>query len=182
VQSLVDLWASCSDFLELGGWVLSWILLTTFVMWTFLIERFWYLRSGHRRAVADAEAAWRARPEHSSWHAHQIRRAMISRIHQQLFETIPIVKTLVALCPLLGLLGTVTGMVEVFDVMSIAGSGNPRAMASGVSRAILPTMAGMVAALSGFILSVQLERRADRAMHNIEDHLTIEEAPKRAAA
>jgi biopolymer transport protein ExbB len=73
-------------------------------------------------------------------------------------------------------------MVEVFDVMAIAGSGNPRAMASGVSRAILPTMAGMVAALSGFILSVQLERRADRAMHELEDHLTSEEEPARAAA
>jgi biopolymer transport protein ExbB len=92
------------------------------------------------------------------------------------------IQTLVALCPLLGLLGTVTGMVEVFDVMAIAGSGNPRAMASGVSRAILPTMAGMVAALSGFILSVQLQRRADRAMHALEDQLTSEEMPVRAAA
>ena len=75
-------------------------------------------------------------------------------------RTIPLIKTLVALCPLLGLLGTVTGMVEAFDVMAIAGSGNPRAMASAVSRAILPTMAGMVAALSGFVFSVQIEKRA----------------------
>jgi biopolymer transport protein ExbB len=182
VPSPAEIWASSSDFLELGGWVLSWILLTTFVMWTFLIERFWYLRSGHRRAVADAMAVWAARRDHVSWYAHQIRRGLISRVRQQLFDTIPMIKTLVALCPLLGLLGTVTGMVEVFDVMAIAGSGNPRAMASGVSRAILPTMAGMVAALSGFILSVQLERRADRAMHELEDHLTSETLPDRAAA
>jgi biopolymer transport protein ExbB len=177
VQWLVESWAACSDFLELGGWVLSWILFTTFVMWTFLIERFWYLRSGHRAAVADALAQWQARREHHSWYAHQIRRAIISRVNQQLFETIPMIKTLVALCPLLGLLGTVTGMVEVFDVMAIAGSGNPRAMASGVSRAILPTMAGMVAALSGFILSVQLDRRAQREAETLEDHLTMEDGP-----
>jgi biopolymer transport protein ExbB len=182
VPSPADLWASSSDFLELGGWVLSWILVTTFVMWTFLIERFWYLRVGHRRAAADALAAWGARRDRTSWYARQIRRALLSRVRQQLFETIPMIKTLVALCPLLGLLGTVTGMVEVFDVMAIAGSGNPRAMASGVSRAILPTMAGMVAALSGFILSVQLERRADRAMHALEDHLTVEETAVRQAA
>ena len=182
MQSLVDVWAACTDFLELGGWVLSWILLTTFVMWTFLIERFSPVRSGHRRAVANALATWKARREHSSWYAHQIRRKLISGVNQQLFETIPMIKTLVALCPLLGLLGTVTGMVEVFDVMAAAGSGNPRAMASGVSRAILPTMAGMVAALSGFILSVQLERMAGREAEALEDHLTMEDAPVRAAA
>lgn len=182
MQSLADIWAACADFLELGGWVLSWILLTTFVMWTFLIERFWYLRSGHRRAVADALATWQARREHSSWYAHKIRLKLISDVRQRLFETIPMIKTLVALCPLLGLLGTVTGMVEVFDVMAIAGSGNPRAMASGVSRAILPTMAGMVAALSGFILSVSLERRALREAEALEDHLTMEEPTSRAAA
>lgn len=177
MQSLVEVWKACADFLELGGWVLSWILLTTFVMWTFLIERFWYLRSGHRRVLADALATWRARREHSSWYAHQIRKKLLSEVNQKLFETIPMIKTLVALCPLLGLLGTVTGMVEVFDVMAIAGSGNPRAMASGVSRAILPTMAGMVAALSGFILSVQLERMARRESEALEDHLTMEDAP-----
>ncbi len=76
-----------------------------------------------------------------------------------------------ALCPLLGLLGTVTGMIEVFDVMAIAGSGNPRAMASGVSRATIPTMAGMVAALSGLIFSVQLERRSKSEASRIADQL-----------
>lgn len=180
MPSLAEVWASSSDFLELGGWVLSWILFTTFLMWTFLIERFWYLRSGHRQAVADALAVWQARREHSSWYAHQVRRKLLSQVNQRLFETIPMIKTLVALCPLLGLLGTVTGMVEVFDVMALAGSGNPRAMASGVSRAILPTMAGMVAALSGFVLSVQIERMAAREAEALEDRLTMEDA--RAAA
>ena len=60
------------------------------------------------------------------------------------------VKTLVALCPMLGLLGTVTGMIEVFDVMA-AGGGNTRGMAAGVSKATLPTMAGMVAAPLGLL-------------------------------
>ena len=102
---------------------------------------------------------WHARRDRSSWYAHQIRRGMVSRVSMDLNRTIPLIKTLVALCPLLGLLGTVTGMIEVFDVMAMAGSGNPRAMASGVSRAIIPTMAGMVAALSG----LRLQRAAREA-------------------
>jgi biopolymer transport protein ExbB len=83
-------------------------------------------------------------------------------------------KTFVALCPLLGLLGTVTGMIEVFDVMAVAGSGNARAMASGVSKATLPTMAGMVAAISGLLLSVQIERYARDEGQRVADALTAE--------
>jgi biopolymer transport protein ExbB len=75
---------------------------------------------------------------------------------------------------MLGLLGTVTGMIEVFDVMALAGSGNSRAMAAGVSKATIPTMAGMVAALSGLILSAQLDRFAGRESGRLADRFTLE--------
>ncbi len=86
-------------------------------------------------------------------------------------RSIPIIKALISLCPLLGLLGTVTGMIEVFDVMALAGGGNSRAMAAGVSKATIPTMAGMVAALSGLVLGVQLDRFAERETERVADHL-----------
>ena len=60
-----------------------------------------------------------------------------------------IIQTLIALCPVLGLLGTVTGMIEVFEVLSFLGTGNPRAMSSGVAMATIPTMSGMVITLFG---------------------------------
>ena len=87
---------------------------------------------------------------------------------------LPFIKVFVALCPLFGLLGTVTGMIEVFDVLSIAGSGNARAMAGGVSKATIPTMAGMVAALSGLLLSVRLEQYAADEGERMADRLEIE--------
>ena len=82
------------------------------------------------------------------------------------------IASLVALCPLLGLLGTVTGMIEVFDVMALTGSGNPRAMASGVAKATIPTMAGMVAALSGLIFSTQLQNKAKTETEAVADRLS----------
>jgi biopolymer transport protein ExbB len=163
------------DFLDLGGHVLLAILAATLVMWTLILERWWYLRFGYRAEVARVTARWAARRERGSWHARQIRRALVSEVAQKLQRTIPLIKTLVAVCPLLGLLGTVTGMVEVFDVMAIAGSANPRAMAQGVSRATIPTMAGMMAALSGFIVSVQLERRAKLEAARVADQLAPDE-------
>ena len=62
-------------------------------------------------------------------------------------------------------------MIEVFDVMAISGSGNPRAMASGVSRATVPTMAGMVAALSGVYFSARLNRLTQKETRLFQDQL-----------
>ena len=74
-----------------------------------------------------------------------------------------------ALCPLLGLLGTVTGMIEVFDVMAFTGTGNPRLMAGGISKATLPTMTGLVISITGLFAITFLERFInDRVSNKIE--------------
>ena len=96
---------------------------------------------------------------------------MISQFSISANSSVPIVQTLVALCPLLGLMGTVTGMIEVFDVMAAAGNSNPRAMASGVSKATIPTMAGLLAALSGLYFSVQLKRFANDETDKLSEHM-----------
>jgi biopolymer transport protein ExbB len=64
-------------------------------------------------------------------------------------------------------------MIEVFDVMALTGNGNTRGMAGGVSKATLPTMAGMVAAISGMLFSVQLDQFADGQSARVEDKLDI---------
>ena len=169
-----DAFEAIRDFVELGGDVLFLIALTIFLMWMLVFERlvFYRVELGSRRAsVYDA---WEARAERQSWEAHQIRDKMISDFKMAVERSLPLVQTLVALCPLLGLLGTVTGMIEVFDVMAIAGSGNPRSMASGVSKATIPTMAGMVGALSGVFWTTYLNRRAAREVEDLEEHLTMD--------
>ena len=165
--------AAVRDFLETGGRVLVYIGLTTLAMWTIILERFWYFRRAHPRYAKEIQETWESRRDRSSWYAHQIRRLLISEVQTRLDKGLITIKTLVALCPLLGLLGTVTGMIEVFDVMAIAGSGNARAMASGVHKATIPTMAGMVAALSGLILSVQIERYARAEGERVADQLVL---------
>ncbi len=167
---LVEAYTDNRDFVETGGPVLLVILGVVFLMWTLILERYWYFRTGHTSAVRALVERWEARRDKTSWNAHQVRRAGVSQVSMSLSKNISMIKTLVALCPLLGLLGTVTGMIEVFDVMA-AGSGNTRAMASGVSRATIPTMAGMVAAISGFVFSVQLERLAEAEEDRVADRL-----------
>jgi biopolymer transport protein ExbB len=160
------------DFIELGGNVLLVIAFVTAVMWTLILERYWYFRIFHRRERARVEAQWKGRADHSSWEAHKIRRMLVSEVRLELQRGLGLIRTIVALCPMFGLLGTVTGMIEVFDVMA-GGSGNARGMAAGVSKATLPTMAGMVAALSGLLFSVQLERFARDESGRVEDSLEL---------
>jgi biopolymer transport protein ExbB len=167
--------ASVRDFVELGGNVLLGIALLTAVMWTLIVERAVYFRTGHRAEVARVQKLWAERADHSSWNAHQIRAMLVSEVKLKLERGLGFVKTAVALCPMFGLLGTVTGMIEVFDVMAVAGSGNARGMASGVSKATLPTMAGMVAALSGMLFSIQLERYARHESTRVADSLELVE-------
>ena len=164
------------DFFELGGPVLRVIGFVLLFMWMLIIERLIYFRTGHRKLVRNAHNYWDERGDYSSWKAHQIRARIISQVSANAERNLALIKTCVALCPLLGLLGTVTGMIEVFEVMAISGSGNPRSMASGVSKATVPTMAGMVAALSGVAMSAYLENKARREREFIADELIIEAA------
>ena len=163
-----------SRFMEAGGTVLWYIAILTFLMWTLVFERMWYFRGSLRKDVDHAISAWEARGERTSWNARQVRRRLISEASGKISQSLPMIKTLVALAPLLGLLGTVTGMIEVFNIMAVTGGGDAKSMAGGVSKATIPTMAGMVAALSGVFANMYVTEISSRETKLLEDHLTTD--------
>ena len=171
---LRDAFEAIRDFMGLGGPVLKAIAVTIFLMWVLIIERILFFRSSMRSMSREIHDKWESRSERKSWNAYQIRELMISRFSMSVNRGITMIQTFVALCPLLGLLGTVTGMIAVFQVLAVSGSGNVRAMAAGVSQATVPTMAGMVGALSGVLFVTILSRRATREVEFLEDSLTMD--------
>ena len=168
-MGLLDLQA----FLDRGGPVLLVIMFATFVMWALILERVFYFRFAHKQVAAEAIAEWRSRSDRKSTFAHWIRDKLVSEVRMKAEQNVSLTKAMVSLAPLLGLLGTVTGMVAVFDVMAITNGADAKAMSAGVSRATIPTMAGMVASLSGILFTSGRDRRVSRSVQQVEDAMEI---------
>jgi biopolymer transport protein ExbB len=173
-QGFINMWEAIRDFLELGGPVLILIGIVLVIMWILIIERFIYFLTRHHEIVTATVDAWNARKERKSWSAHRIRETMISEVRLSANRYVDLIQACVALCPLMGLLGTVSGMIKVFEVMAQLGTGNARAMASGVSMATIPTMSGMVGALSGLFISVYLQHKAESEVKILSEHMTMD--------
>lgn len=171
VGNLVDV---LLGFMDKGGDVLWLIAAVLLVMWMLIFERIWYLKFSWKSDVAEIIGRWESRKERKSWEAKQIRMMLVSKARMRINQFLPVIKTLVALCPLLGLLGTVTGMIEVFNVMAVTGGGDAKSMAGGVQQATIPTMAGMVAALSGVFANSYVTRIAQRESEFLRDNLTTD--------
>ena len=162
------------EFFEAGGPVLWGILMVTIIMWTLIIERFWffqYLLPQKRLEIIDE---WGSINNKGDWFSMRMRDQMISEVSTETKRFLLTIETMMQILPLLGLLGTVVGMIKVFDVMTFFGTGNARLMASGVSQATIPTMAGLVAAISGLYIANLLKRKADDEIASIADQLIID--------
>lgn len=161
------------DFFERGGPVLYGVLLTAVLLWTLIGLRLWFFYVERRGLFAEMAERWRDRADQTSTYARYIRSAWISRFDIEATRSMSLIATLIAICPLLGLLGTVTGMIQVFDVLAATGTGNARAMASGIAQATLPTMAGLVIALSGLYFRSRFQRLAQRSRQELSDRLPL---------
>ncbi|MCU7803632.1 MAG: MotA/TolQ/ExbB proton channel family protein [Candidatus Thiodiazotropha sp. (ex Lucinoma annulata)] len=115
---------------ERGGLILSVILILSMVMWTLIIYSYLQLRRQGTSHLFNSDQVW-----------------------------LPLIISLVQILPLVGLLGTIEAMIDLFHVISRHGTGNIRGMAGGISQALITTMAGLVASLSGYYFSSDLQHR-----------------------
>ncbi|GAA3905632.1 MotA/TolQ/ExbB proton channel family protein [Halomonas cibimaris] len=155
--------------MDAGGGVLVILAGVAVLVFTLGVERFWFYQLSWRPARQDLVRRWAARREHHSWSARTLRHVRAQTLMARLAKPLPWLKLLVALCPLLGLLGTVTGMISVFDSLALNDTGQARAMADGVARATLPTLTGMAIAVVGLLFISRLEhviRREDQRLHD----------------
>jgi len=83
-----------------------------------------------------------------------------------------ILKIIAAVAPLMGLLGTVTGMIITFQAITIFGAGDPKAMAGGISGALITTVLGLLVAIPTVLLHTIVNGRAQRIIHILDEQTT----------
>ncbi|MEE9494667.1 MAG: MotA/TolQ/ExbB proton channel family protein [Gammaproteobacteria bacterium] len=91
-------------------------------------------------------------------------RIHLPEVTQKMEGRLATIAVLGSLLPMLGLLGTVTGMINVFEVIALQGSGKPEAMADGISQALLTTASGLIIAIPVIFVHHLLARRANALM------------------
>jgi biopolymer transport protein ExbB len=162
-----------ADLMSLGGIFVFFIFMSGVLMWALIMERLWYFKIILPRQAAKVEAAWRARSDHTSWCARQIRQTMISRLNGAMTAGFPVMQVLVPMAPLLGLIGTVSGMLDVFDSMALRGNADAKSMASGVSAAMICTMTGLAVSITGLYPVHYFRTKAIRETELLADKLSF---------
>ena len=157
-----------------GGSVLWAISAVALIILLLATERLLFVTFNYRQHQTNAVNTWRSRKDTRSWSAYRIREAILADNNLRLNNALWLIKVCVVVCPLLGLLGTVTGMISVFDVLSYSGTGNPRLMAAGIFQATIPTMAGMLVAIIGLILRQQVLRIVQKKQRELAQQLYFE--------
>ena len=158
------------DLVAEGGPFVNWIFYAGVLMWTLVIERYWFFTRILPAQAAEMIQVWKQRADHRSWSARQIRQAMISRLNAAMNSNLPLLRVMVPLAPLLGLIGTVAGMLEVFESMALRGSADARTMASGVSHAMICTMTGLAVSITGLYPAYYFKERAQKETELLADH------------
>ena len=182
------------EYLQQGGWIMLPLIVCSLAMWALILERILTFRGLSERSDLGIKAAidlvtrggdveqaagdglcarvvrrfLHERSGHETVDRELIRHCAM-RIEPTLSKNLAIIAVLASIAPLLGLLGTVFGMIETFNVISVFGTGNARAMASGISIAMVTTQTGLVVAVPGLLSSFLLQRRAQRFELRLEE-------------
>ena len=158
------------SFFDLGGPVTWAILGLSLLLWTLILERYWFFLFTLPRERSRVQGLWRRARREPRRLVERERSSLVAGHALRVRRYLLPIRTLTGALPLLGLLGTVSGMIDTFDVMTVFGNSNVRGMAGGISQALFTTMAGLLTALSGFYFSANLESRA-RAEERRMEHL-----------
>ena len=159
---------SILDFFDRGGPVIVVLFILAIIMTSLLLERLIFFISELKNLSKEAQIDIEATKTTNEWLFDKIKLKNVSIINLKANRNILLIQGLIALCPLLGLLGTVTGMIEVFDIMAITGTGNARAMASGIARATLPTMTGLFISIVGLFMLTGVKSAIEKSVLDIK--------------
>jgi len=189
------------ELIKAGGWLMLPIVLSSVVAAAIVLERLWTLRSNRVAPANLVGQAWRwikdgqldasrlkalradsplgevlAAGLANAHHGREIMKECIqeaaTKVIHELERYLSTLGTIAAVSPLLGLLGTVIGMIDVFTAVMLQGTGNTAVLAGGISKALITTAAGLTVAIPALFFHRFLSRRVDELVVAMEQEAT----------
>ena len=186
------------ELVKAGGWLMLPIIACSIVALAIILERFWALRGervvpkhlvaqiwqlhrkekltgGHISTIREGSPLGRilAAGLTNRMHSKEIMKESIEEVGRQVVHELErylnTLGTIAAISPLLGLLGTVIGMIKVFTAITTAGVGNPTVLAGGISEALITTAAGLSVAIPSLMFHRYLTGRVDQLVVMMEE-------------
>lgn len=191
----MELLIKSAEYFMQGGWVMFPIAACSLFMWALIIDRLRTERELRKGDIGIAEAVAAVRSGKLPSFGGGVRASLVRgflaersgvpsldrrilkqcamRERSRFDERLAVISALATVAPLLGLLGTVIGMIETFNVISVFGTGNAKAMASGISVALITTETGLLVAIPGVFLASTFYRTSRRLKTQLEEDVTI---------
>lgn len=189
------------ELIKAGGWLMLPIILSSVVAAAIVLERLWTLRSARVAPPSLVGQVWRWVKEGqldtnrlkslradsplgevlaaglaNAHHGREVMKECIqeaaTKVIHELERYLSTLGTIAAISPLLGLLGTVLGMIEVFNAVMLQGTGNTAVLAGGISMALITTAAGLTVAIPALFFHRFLSRRVDELVVAMEQEAT----------
>ncbi len=183
------IWSPLLDLARSGGWVMIPLSAVSLIMWTLIAERLITYRRLTSRDIGLQDAVHAMQGEAVNYFGRGLRATLVRnfvrersgrpeldkrilmecaiKLRPHLNRNLSVIAVMGSVAPLLGLLGTVSGMIATFSVISAIGTGNARPLAGGISEALVATEAGLLVAIPGLLLSASLSRRAAKLSHHL---------------
>lgn len=181
-----------------GGWLMAPLILCSILSLTIIAERLWTLRRSKvvPKGIGEQVKDWAARHELDRRHIEQLRSesalgrvlagALINRhrsrelikeavedtgrhVVHELERFLNTLGTIAGISPLLGLLGTVIGMIKVFSAIMAHGVGNANELAGGISEALITTAAGLTVAIPSFFFYRYFKGQVEEYVVSMEE-------------
>jgi biopolymer transport protein ExbB len=154
-------------FFYKGGEVVWVIFFAAVIFWAILIERFIYLYFVLPSKNISKPLSQVQSPEE----IHAVKNFLLSKYKLILSQSLPYMKYIVAMLPLLGLLGTVLGMIQIFDTIAVNGTGDVRAISLGISKAIITTLSGLAISIFGILFVKSYEKAVNKTINRLKEQL-----------
>ena len=188
---IADQYRVLEEYIATGGIVMIPLLAISTIMWILIVNRMFFFRRLYRKNMNRERAAQyileNEVPDPKDYRGviamlvteFQMRRTgdidvdrpildeTVMSVVSNLDKHLATIGVLAKASPLLGLLGTVTGMIATFDIISVFGTGNARAMAAGISEALITTQTGLLVAIPGLYAYNWLTRRSQNLKRRV---------------